>query len=185
MLIFNNATAVVGVASAGVGLAAVSLGAPWYPFGVAAFLGGLLVLGAIFEHQAPRVRFSPPRLYWIIPLWFGGLLGLATLCYYAGPRPLGLALLGVCGVLAVRFVQHQSTLPGGRWFVVAVAALGAQIGLELAEDAGHALRGLSIVRPVLGGVILMSFLICGIMRYHARDDAPTSPDPELPRAKVR
>lgn len=188
-MIFNNAAFVGSVASMCVGATACALGAPWYPVGLAVFLGSLMLLGALLERgewlRLPRLmRDGPPRIYWIVPLWFVGLVGLSTLCYEAGPRWLGMLLFGACGVMVVLSIQRHSRQPGGHWLVTAAFAMGAQICVELAEDRGHRIWGQGVVRPALAILILASLVIFGFVRHYARVAPPPRAPDELPRARI-
>lgn len=185
MLWLNGSAFLVLCAAAACGATAYALGAAWVPVGVAVFLGALLVLGALGELAARRRSWAPPTIFWIVPLWYGGLGGLAKLAHDHGPRPLGLALPALCGVLAVAFVVRRKDQPGGGALVVGAAALLAQIVLELAERAGQPAFGHALLRPALGIAILTCALVYGYQRKRANGPAMGPRRAPLPNARSR
>lgn len=182
MLWINGSALLLFGAAAACGAVAYVLGAAWLPIGVAVFLGALLGLGALGELVARRRGWAPPTIFWIVPLWYGGLCGLAKLAHDHGPRPLGLALPALCGALAVGFVVRRKDHPGGTALVVGAIALLAQIVLELAELAGQPALGHELLEPALG----IAILACAFLYGHQRRQLASAPKrASLPSARSR
>ncbi len=182
MFWINGSAFLLFGAAAACGAAAHALGIAWLPIGVAVFLSALLVLGALGEWVARRWGWAPPTIFWIVPLWYCGLCGLAMLAHDHGPRSLGLALPALCGALAVAFVVRRKDHPGGAALVIGAVALLAQIVLELAELAGQPALGHSVLEPVLG----IAILACAIVYGHQRRQVASAPQrAALPSARSR
>lgn len=168
MVWLNGGALVVLLVAAASGVVASALGAPWVPQGVAVFLGALFVGGVLGERLARQRAWPAPTIFWIVPLWYGGLCGLAKLAHEHGPRSLGLGLPLLCGALAVGFVVRRRDQPGGAPLVIGALALLAQIVLELAELLDQPAWGNAVLRPALGVTILGCALLYGRQRRAAR-----------------
>lgn len=182
MFWLNGSALLVLLGAAGAGALAYALGAAWLPWGLTVFLGAVLALGALGQRLAHQRHWPAPTIFWIVPLWYGGLCGLAKLAHDHGPRPLGIALPALCGALAIGFVVRRKDQPGGAALVVGAVALLAQIVLDLAELAGQPVWGHGVLEPALGLCILGCALLYGRQRRQA---ALRPPPPPLPSARSR
>ncbi len=173
MMLLNLPALGVLIVAAGVGAISYALGLPWVPGGIACFFSSFAALAAGYELVLTRRGWTPPRLFWIVPAWYGGLLGLAVLARTEG-MTIGVTLLLVCGYLALRFLKAQSRLPGGDWLLGCVGALGVQIILEMAADLGYPVWGHEVIAVVLGVAIIVCAYMTARARSRPRATAPVA-----------
>jgi hypothetical protein len=127
---------------------------------------------ALEVHPNDNLR---PRLFWVVPSWFTGLVLGGGALLELGRAEAGYVTLGVAGIVVIALVARAiAGKPGGRWMAGLVGALAVVTAFQLVGYYRPEWK-----HPVLyavNAIALVAAIVCGVMVHRARREASSHTD---------